>query len=408
MKDQQGNVIDEYYAPIDNPIFTGSVRTNTNISIDNNNNILATTKFVHDLINQTLQIETDVLSAFSQLSDLLSDNTALSDNILSLIESKQSKIDTLSNFIDTANTIISNSVMVNSGYNIWNAWSISTFAAEYLSQPNASMMRDKIDALGKSEKAVSAVNADTAKNCLGNALTASGLAVSRNFSITDGINTGETVEFDGTDGISIPLPKKIQADLEGTAKYAEFLHNAKNIQVNLANTNKVKFDNDKDVYLGVTGILPVNHGGTGVADLNDFIVGISKRIENYIDMSQDSQKNIIYTQFDNEFMRMRIDIEEDTDNNINNDNNNDNDNNEGSITGVNTNVHGYLEIATADKANEPIYIRQYYGNFNTCERTLTLLDSKGNTNIPGQLTVHDLVIPTERPRNPKNGSIWVE
>lgn len=295
--------------------------------------------------------------------------------------------------------------MVNSGYGIWDAWPISSFAAEYLSQPNAPLMRNKIDALGKSEKAIAAVNADTAKICLGNALTASGLAISRSFSVTDGINTGEAIEFDGTNGISIPLPKKIQADLEGTCKYAELLHDAKSIQVNLASTNKVKFDNDKDITPGVTGILPVNHGGTGVDNINDFTVGISKRIENYLEMSQNPQKNIIYTQFDNEFVRMRVDVETDETEDINTDNT---DNDEGSIIGVNTNVHGYLEIATADKANEPIYVRQYYGNFNTCERTLTLLDSKGNTNIPGQLTMNELVIPTERPRNPKNGSIWIE
>ena len=140
IKDQHGNIIDEYYAPINNPIFAGSVRTNTNISIDNNNNILATTKFVHDLVNQVLQIDTKVLSAFAQLSDLLSDNTALSDNILSLIESKQDKIDILSNFLITAEQVDNNALMINCGYNIWDYWPVSSFAAEYLSQPTAHMV----------------------------------------------------------------------------------------------------------------------------------------------------------------------------------------------------------------------------------------------------------------------------
>lgn len=35
---------------------------------------------------------------------------------------------------------------------------------------------------------------------------------------------------------------------------------------------------------------------------------------------------------------------------------------------------GYLEIATADDGNEPIYFRQYSGVFTTLKRTLTLLD----------------------------------
>lgn len=48
---------------------------------------------------------------------------------------------------------------------------------------------------------------------------------------------------------------------------------------------------------------------------------------------------------------------------------------------------GYLEIATADDGNEPIYFRQYSGVFTTLERTLTLLDGNGNTSMPGNLTV---------------------
>ena len=44
---------------------------------------------------------------------------------------------------------------------------------------------------------------------------------------------------------------------------------------------------------------------------------------------------------------------------------------------------GWLEIATADDANEPIYVRQYSGVFTTLSRTLTLLDASGNTTMPG-------------------------
>ena len=44
---------------------------------------------------------------------------------------------------------------------------------------------------------------------------------------------------------------------------------------------------------------------------------------------------------------------------------------------------GNLEIATADDANEPIYVRQYSGTFTTAKRTATLLDGSGNTSFPG-------------------------
>ena len=48
---------------------------------------------------------------------------------------------------------------------------------------------------------------------------------------------------------------------------------------------------------------------------------------------------------------------------------------------------GYMEIATADDANEPIYVRQYSGAYSTLSRTLTLLDASGNTSMPGSLSV---------------------
>lgn len=48
---------------------------------------------------------------------------------------------------------------------------------------------------------------------------------------------------------------------------------------------------------------------------------------------------------------------------------------------------GWLEIATADDGNEPIYVRQYTGVYSAVKRTLTLLDGSGNTGIPGSLTV---------------------
>lgn len=44
---------------------------------------------------------------------------------------------------------------------------------------------------------------------------------------------------------------------------------------------------------------------------------------------------------------------------------------------------GFMEIATADNANEPIYVRQYIGVFATIKRTATLLDADGNTSFPG-------------------------
>lgn len=51
-----------------------------------------------------------------------------------------------------------------------------------------------------------------------------------------------------------------------------------------------------------------------------------------------------------------------------------------------TNNNGYAEIATKDDGSEPIYVRQYTGNFATVTRTATLLDGSGNTTFPGKVT----------------------
>lgn len=47
---------------------------------------------------------------------------------------------------------------------------------------------------------------------------------------------------------------------------------------------------------------------------------------------------------------------------------------------------GWAEIATGDDYNEPIYVRQYQGNFATIKRTVTLLDASGNSSFPGTIT----------------------
>lgn len=58
---------------------------------------------------------------------------------------------------------------------------------------------------------------------------------------------------------------------------------------------------------------------------------------------------------------------------------------------------GWLEIATADDNDEPIYVRQYRGPYTQVIRTLTLLDASGNTTLPGQLNANGgIVIPSTK------------
>jgi hypothetical protein len=55
------------------------------------------------------------------------------------------------------------------------------------------------------------------------------------------------------------------------------------------------------------------------------------------------------------------------------------------LVGATATNAGYLEIATADDGDEPIYVRQYSGVFTTLQRTATLLDESGNTYFPGTI-----------------------
>ena len=47
---------------------------------------------------------------------------------------------------------------------------------------------------------------------------------------------------------------------------------------------------------------------------------------------------------------------------------------------------GWMEIASCNDGNEPIYVRQYTGVFTSIKRTATLLDASGNTSFPGSVT----------------------
>lgn len=65
---------------------------------------------------------------------------------------------------------------------------------------------------------------------------------------------------------------------------------------------------------------------------------------------------------------------------------------------------GWMEIATADDGNEPIYVRQYTGTYTTVKRTLALLDANGNTALPGGLTTGGGIV-VNKLDSPAKGSV---
>jgi hypothetical protein len=70
------------------------------------------------------------------------------------------------------------------------------------------------------------------------------------------------------------------------------------------------------------------------------------------------------------------------------------------LVGATASNAGYVEIATADDGNEPIYVRQYSGVFTTLSRTATLLDANGNTSFPGSVTATEFTITTPQGTSP--------
>ena len=61
-------------------------------------------------------------------------------------------------------------------------------------------------------------------------------------------------------------------------------------------------------------------------------------------------------------------------------------------SGATASDSGYLEIATADNAGEPIYVSQYKtGEFQTLTRRASILDASGNTDLPGDNIVHGML-----------------
>ena len=56
------------------------------------------------------------------------------------------------------------------------------------------------------------------------------------------------------------------------------------------------------------------------------------------------------------------------------------------VGGATASDAGWMEIATSDNGNEPIYARQYRGVYNIIVHSATILDASGNTSFPGTVT----------------------
>ncbi len=107
-------------------------------------------------------------------------------------------------------------------------------------------------------------------NTTGLAASATKLATSR--TIRTNLASTSTASFNGTANVTpgvtgiLPIANGGTGNSDGNAASATKLETARSITANLASTEAASFDGSADVIPGITGILPIAHGGTGGTD----------------------------------------------------------------------------------------------------------------------------------------------
>lgn len=204
------------------------------------------------------------------------------------------------------------------------------------------------------------------------ASTASGadsLTTSRNI-ITDLAST-VAGSFNGTSSIKagvtgiLPTTKGGTGNANGTVAK---LTTPRSLKTKLNSSSTANFDGSANVTIGVEGTLPIANGGTGQTALSA-VTGVGSALAVSNTVTGSNSADLLYAKVaDSDFFRLRV-------------------------GGTAANA-GYVEIATADDFNEPVYVRQYSGgNFATLKRTATLLDANGNTSFPGTVSAAAFSVP---------------
>ena len=211
-------------------------------------------------------------------------------------------------------------------------------------------------------------------SCTGNAATATKLAAAKTIAISGGA-TGTATSFDGSSNITIPVTaldmSKASTGTLAVARGGTGLTASPSMLVNLASTTAANVL-AASPRPGVTGVLPVANGGTGSST------------KNFVDLSNAQTISGVKTFSDTISLTYGSTSVDGT---LNKQITGKMGNNDNWWIGVGAagNDNGYVEIATNDNGNEPIYIRQYTGSENTLVRSLTLLDASGNTVLPGRI-----------------------
>lgn len=173
---------------------------------------------------------------------------------------------------------------------------------------------------------------------------------------SNGDNAGAGVSVNGSGNVTLKLPSIITASLSGNATTATKLQTARTIWGR-------GFD-----------------GSGNVSGLLEYVSDISMNGSIYVSNSGTAIRQLQFHVGDNDYGRIAA-----------------------GATAVNA---GWVEIATADDGNEPIYARQYSGTFSTIRRTFTILDTSGNTHAPGTISASGDVIAYSAGNAPAPFKYW--
>lgn len=259
--DSEGNKITTTYAPLKSPEFSGTPTSITPNKGDVSTKI-ATTAFVSQAVADAIGAEFDQPNSdtltISQISAAINNDANFANTLTKTYQPLHNALTSISGLTTGADRMI-----YTTGSNKYAVTTLTKVARDALGQSDAPGFRSKIDALGKSENAVSATkflspvkvklrqaydsendNVGAEVNLQGNAetvtipfpttinaTTAEKFYTARTLKIQDAYyeNTGDNTSFDGSQGVTLYLPTKIKAELDGNAKTSTNFQTARKV-----------------------------------------------------------------------------------------------------------------------------------------------------------------------------------
>ena len=258
--DSNGNVIVNHYAPNYNPVFTGKPQAPT---ADNgtDNNQLATTAFVQAAIKALIGTAPETLNTIYELAEAINHDKNFANSIFDALADKQNLNPILTSLSNLG--INSDSMIYANSPTSFVTTTLTPFIRTLLDDTDATSALQTLNALGKSDTAVSATKLQTP----------------REISISDGTNSGSPTNFDGSSNITLKLPAVIKATLIGNADSA----------TNADFATKAQQDSDGNIISKIySPILNPNFKGTpkaptALSDIADDQIATTKFVATAID-----------------------------------------------------------------------------------------------------------------------------